>query len=231
MEVEVIRIEGEEKKRDKDTVAEEVFLAIHFNGKELVKLSCSPDNLKELSVGFVYSRGLIQSAGDIEKVELNEAKRSVHIDLKDGRTGRGGRGKAVKGAIRVPAAKISELMKSFQERSAIFKKTGGVHSAALSDGKNILVFQEDIGRQNALDKVIGEALLKNMKLRELIVLTTGRVSSEILFKIRKTGSPLIVSRSAPTDEAVRQARKWNMTLVGFARGGRMNIYSGGERII
>ena len=131
----------------------------------------------------------------------------------------------------INSEKITELMMAFEKKSTKFKKTGGVHSAALTDGINIFVFNEDIGRHNAIDKVIGEALYKNMNMEEFIVLTSGRISSDMMFKIQKIGSAVIISRSAPTSMAVRLADEWNVTLVGFARGYRMNVYTAKNRIL
>jgi FdhD protein len=136
----------------------------------------------------------------------------------------------IKSRIKFSANRIITLMSTFQKHSLAFKETGGVHSAALSDGKDILIFQEDIGRHNALDKVIGEALLKGVQMQELIVLSSGRISTEIVSKTAKMKVACLISRSAPTDQAIKLARELNLTLVGFARGKRMNVYSGTERI-
>jgi len=122
-------------------------------------------------------------------------------------------------------------MNSFQKMSLAFRETGGVHSAALSDGEHILVFKEDIGRHNALDKASGAALLKGINPKCLIVLISGRISSEIIGKAKRLGAPFVISRSAPTDQAIKIARATNITLIGFARGNRMNIYSGEKRVV
>ena len=103
-------------------------------------------------------------------------------------------------------------------------------TAAVADLKEILIFREDIGRHNAVDKVIGSALSKGILLEDKILFSTGRISSEIIFKTQKCKIPAIASRSAPTNQAVKLAKDLNITLVGFARGNRMNIYSNEERI-
>ena len=122
------------------------------------------------------------------------------------------------------------MVKKFQMKSELYKTTGGTHSAALSDGENILIFHEDIGRHNAVDKVIGDAFLQQIRLDDKILITSGRVSSEILLKVAKGGIPLLVAISAPTDMAVELANKLGITLIGFARGKRMNVYTHEERI-
>jgi len=105
-----------------------------------------------------------------------------------------------------------------------------VHSGAICSTAEILLFHEDIGRHSAVDKLLGEALAKRLNLADKLLLTSGRLSSEILLKAAKQSIPIIVSRSAPTALAIELALRLNVTLVGFARGNRMNIYSGAGRI-
>jgi FdhD protein len=113
----------------------------------------------------------------------------------------------------------------------VFKATGGVHSAALCEAKSILVFSEDIGRHNAIDKIFGECILKDIPTEGCLIITSGRVSSEILLKVARRNIPLLISKSAPTNLGVRLADDLGITLVGFARGRRMNIYTNGWRIM
>ena len=138
--------------------------------------------------------------------------------------------RAGEGKIRVGSSRISALMEEFRGRSELHRQTGGVHAAALADGEGLLVFREDIGRHNAVDKVIGAYLLQGNDFADKLLLSSGRLSSEILHKAAACGAPIVVSRSAPTDRCVALARERGITLIGFARGRRMNIYSGGERI-
>jgi FdhD protein len=132
--------------------------------------------------------------------------------------------------IRVASPYISTLMEEFRGRSELHRKTGGVHAAALADRDGLLVFREDIGRHNAVDKVIGACLPRSKDFGDKLLLTSGRLSSEILHKASACALPIVVSRSAPTDRCVALARERNITLIGFARGRRMNIYSGEQRI-
>jgi len=254
MKTDVLRIDKGKKENLKDIVTDEVFLTIHVNEKELLTLLCSPDNLKELSIGFLFSAGLINSLDDIENIFVNTKNMTSHITLKEKNIneniifkrvytsgcGRGmlfynvldlSRQKSVTKNSRFHSEKITELMRTFEKKSITYKKTGGVHCAALCDEENILAFCEDIGRHNAIDKVIGDTLYKNLNMEELIVLTSGRISSEVMFKVQKMGSAVIISRGAPTGLAVQLADKWNVTLVGFVRGHRMNVYTAKERIL
>jgi FdhD protein len=121
-------------------------------------------------------------------------------------------------------------MAEFRRRSELHRQTGGVHAAALADRNGLLVFREDIGRHNAVDKVIGAYLLAGNCFEDKLLLSSGRLSSEILHKAAACSVPILVSRSAPTDRCVALARERSITLIGFARGRRMNIYSRGERI-
>ena len=105
-----------------------------------------------------------------------------------------------------------------------------MHSAALCDNRDILVFAEDIGRHNAIDKIFGECILRDIPTDDRIVITSGRIPSEILLKVARRKIPIIISISAPTDLGVRLATDLGMTLIGFVRGKRMNVYTNGWRV-
>ncbi len=125
---------------------------------------------------------------------------------------------------------IFTLVSDFQHRSQVYRATGGVHSAALCDTKSILVFSEDIGRHNAIDKIFGECILKDIPTGGRIIITSGRISSEILLKVAKRNIPIIISKSAPTDLGVKLANDLGVTLLGFVRGKRINAYTNNWRI-
>jgi FdhD protein len=125
---------------------------------------------------------------------------------------------------------VLSLANDFQHHSEVYRATGGVHSAALCDSENILVFNEDIGRHNAVDKVFGECLLQDIPTDERIVVTSGRISSEILLKVAKRNIPILISKAAPTDLAIKLATDLGVTLLGFVRGKRINAYANDWRI-
>jgi len=229
MQTDILRINRDGRKKLRDTVTDEVSLTINLNGKELLTLLCSPSSLKELTAGFLYKAGIIKSINDIKSVVIDKRNMTSFVKIKknDGRMPKKKNSKDFK----MSAEKIMKLMNVFEKKSSAFKNTGGVHSAGFTDGKKILIFKEDIGRHNALDKVVGAALMKKLNMEKLVVFTSGRISSEIMFKVRKTGVCIIVSRGAPTDRAVKLAKEWNLTLAGFARGKRMNVYSAETRIL
>ncbi len=237
-----------------DVVVKEYALTIMLDGEEFITLLCTPSSLDCLAVGFLLSESIIKSKTDIKKVKVDEEKGIAEVNtfessiiakkLHGKRTMTTGCGKGstfynavdslnckqVSGAIELNAQTILELMKDFNKRSELFLNTGGVHSVALASGGGIIIFHEDVGRHNAMDKVVGEAALKDIELPDKIVLTSGRVSSEMLIKAAKGQVPVVVSRSAPTDLAVKLAKQLGITVIGFARGQRMNIYCNPERI-
>lgn len=127
--------------------------------------------------------------------------------------------------------KMFEFMRTNLDYSDVFKNTGGVHCVALCDSNEMLVVYEDVARHNALDKVIGESLMKGIFLKDKAVILSGRVSLEMILKAAKLEIPIIISKSAPTSLSVALAKRLNITLVGFVRGNKMNIYANGYRII
>lgn len=236
-----------------DVVAREFPLTIIFNDRELVTLLCSPADLKNLAVGFLTSEGLIASPSQIKKVLVDESRGVVRVetsgsDIKaeevfkrfiSSGCGRGAsfysaadvtESSRVQSSLAVTRAEITLLFREFQRKSDLYHSTGGVHSAALCDSEGIIVFSEDVGRHNAIDKIFGKCFLEGIPTDDRIVLTSGRISSEILLKVARRNIPLLASKSAPTDLGVRLARDLGVTLLGFVRGNRMNVYANEGRI-
>jgi len=132
--------------------------------------------------------------------------------------------------IKILASQVFFLMGGFIERSKVFKATGGVHGAALCEADNLLIFSEDIGRHNAIDKIFGECILKDITTDNRIIITSGRISSEILLKVARGNIPILISKAAPTNLGVRLADELGITLIGFVRERRMNIYANSWRV-
>ncbi|MGZ3595268.1 MAG: formate dehydrogenase accessory sulfurtransferase FdhD [Syntrophales bacterium] len=235
------------------SVSEEIPLTIEVNGSELVTLLSSPGDLENLVYGFLFNSGFIEEASDVKsliidrdrwKAAVKLAGEDLSPDMLFKRIYTSGCGKGVifhnpldvMNRVRLPDGftvdyrKIEEFMGIFQTKSPEHKETRGVHSSALADGKEILIFRDDIGRHNAIDKVIGEALRRGLELENKMILTSGRVSSEILSKLLRCRIPIIVAAGAPTNQAVKLAKNVNLTVVGLARGSIMCIFSGEERI-
>ena len=251
----ILQVTDQGRSRLEDTVVRESALTIFLNNQELVTVLCSPTSLEYLAVGFLLSEGLIKGKDDIKKIIVDDQRGIVQVEtekdfwsvsepsFKRLVTSAGGRGAPfynapdaqgqakVESDIEISAHELFALIDEFVQRSEVFKATGGVHSAALCDAKSILVFSEDIGRHNAIDKIFGECILKDIPTEGCLIITSGRVSSEILLKVARRNIPLLISKSAPTNLGVRLADDLGITLVGFARGRRMNIYTNGWRIM
>jgi len=218
-------------------------------------LLCSPTDLKYLAIGFLSSEGLVKSKDQIKKITVDAQRGVVRVETKENEefaselifkrfiTSGCGRGASfysvadvhgqakVESQIGISALEVFALVKEFQHRSKVYRATGGVHSAALCDTTSILVFAEDIGRHNAIDKIFGQCLLGDIPTDDRMIITSGRISSEILLKVAKRNIPVLISKSAPTDLGVRLANDLGITLIGFVRGSRMNAYTNGWRVV
>ena len=251
--VKIVRLTEEASVSVEDVVAREFPLTVILNDRELVTLLCSPADLKNLAVGFLTSEGLIASPEDIKRVLVDETRGVVRVETFEGKgevdevfkrfissgCGRGAsfysaadlNGMAkINSTLSISRAEVTSLFKDFQQRSELYRNTGGVHSAALCDAKSILVFSEDVGRHNAVDKIFGKCFLEGIPTDNCLVLTSGRISSEILLKVARRNIPLLASKSAPTDLGVKLANDLGITLLGFVRGRRMNVYANEWRI-
>lgn len=224
----ITRISRRKREKIKDIVVKEISLIIFRNGKRLKSLSCNPDKIKELALGFLYSQGKLNDLKDLKSLKWDEKKRIVKVEIPSPKELRLLK---VRSILKVKKESIFNLALAMEKRSKLFRATGGVHSACLTDRKKIILFSEDIGRQNALDKIIGESLLKNIPLQNKIILISGRITGETITKMVRAKIPIIISPGATTDLAVNLARRLGITVVGFVRGERMNIYSHEERII
>jgi len=252
--VEVLHVDRGGSGLRMEKAAREFPLTIMLNNEQLVTVLCSPGDLEALAVGFLFSEGMIRDREEVTGLALDSERGIVRIRTGTDKTvdgklfmkrvlttgcGRGmafysfadlDRRKKVISGLKVTPEEILALSRRFQGASELYRTTRGAHSAALCDNREILVFAEDIGRHNAVDKVIGRCLLDGRPVADRILITTGRISSEILFKAAGSGIPVIVSKSAPTDMGVELARELSITLIGYVRGGGMNVYAGEERV-
>ncbi len=250
----ILKVSGSSVEGAVDEVASELPVRLILNNQQLVTLLCTPSELEELAVGFLLSEGLLRERSAIKKLEFIESDAAIRIELTglpaewetlfEKRTISSGCGKGitftsykletdsrigVTGQI-VNLRGIRDLLSEFRNISKLYLATGGVHSAALSDGKSLLFFSEDIGRHNAVDKLIGKAFLQSVPVENKVLLTSGRVTSEIVTKAGRNRFPVLISRAAPSCMAISYAEDMGITLVGFARGDRMNIYTWPNRI-
>lgn len=249
------RVTREGKEDTEEMVTRELPLTIILNNRELITLLCSPNKLDYLTIGFLFSEGLIKDKNEIKKVLVDDRRGVVRVettnetDFSDDAlfkrvitSGCGGAGSFYRAAdiqnltkvqsqLQVSASEIFDLVNEFQHYSQMYKTTGGVHSAALCDNTSILVFADDIGRHNAVDKIFGECIIKGISTDDHVIITSGRIPSEIMLKVVKRQIPIIISVSAPTDLGVKLAADLGMTLIGFVRGKRMNVYTNGWRVV
>lgn len=231
------------------SVAHERPLTIILNNRELVTLLCSPSEQKALAVGFLVSEGLLKHKDDLQQVLVDERRGIARIQsaveiphtednlFKRFITTGCGRGATfyspvdVQEDIRVDAStiitvpQVFRLVSTFLRTSDMYRDTGGVHSAALCSTTELLVFMDDVGRHNALDKIFGRCLLEDMPSKGKLMISTGRISSEMLLKVAKRNVPIVMSKSAPTALGVHLAEKVGLTLIGFVRGRKMNVYT------
>jgi len=244
----IIKVTETDNSHVEDTIAEERRLRISVNGKEALKLYCSPVMVRELVVGFFMTEGIIQGNWCMERMTI-QYDEDILVDIPaEGRVSLEGgartsgcvggmtfdkplTGGMLKDEIKIDKDALREIFHDFQKRSELYNMTGCIHSAAMSDGKSILVLAEDIGRHNAVDKIIGYCVLESIPMQDKIMLVSGRLSSEMAGKCARWDIPIMVSRAAPTTLAVDIAEKHGITMVGFMRGRRLNIYTHPGRII
>lgn len=250
--LDIIRIAENLAVTVEDEIAREAALTIFLNDTELVTMLCSPAEERYLTAGFLAAEGLIETADDIISLLIDETRGIARVNtvthgeadhiwkrfISSG-CGRGATfysaadvsSPPVESSLMIDPFQIYRLMRAFQDQSEVFKSTGGTHAAALASGDMIELFSEDIGRHNAVDKVFGRCILENIETTDKLLLVTGRISSEILLKVARRGIPALISKSAPTDSGVKLADRLGITLIGFVRGHRMNVYSHAERVI
>ena len=230
-----------------DSVVREHAVSILVNGQKLVTLLCTLADIEYLAVGYLLSEGTLKQKDDIVAIRVNTEKGTVNIETGekadiscDGVIASSGwrgpiqkndvDGITISSNVRITPDAILSLVDTFVNRSQVFKETGGVHSAALCDINSILVFKEDIGRHNAIDKVFGNCCLDSIPTENSIFVTSGRISSEIALKIARRSVPVLVSKAAPTDSGIRIAQDTGLTLIGFARVDHFNIYANSWRV-
>lgn len=230
----------------------ERIVSIRANSKEIAKIHCSPYNLDELAVGFLLNDGLVDSFKNIKEVSADDKKLIVDISI-NGSVGfdvhdnnvihrTSGCGSVTRlferdeilplrknhdsNAATPDIQKIPMLMKEMLKNSELYALTGGVHCSALASLSNgLITLREDIGRHNTFDKLIGHIALNNLSPQGLAVLTTGRVSFEMMYKIILAQIPVVASLTAATDMAVDLAKEFGVCVMGYVRGSSYTLYT------
>ncbi|MCF6179509.1 MAG: formate dehydrogenase accessory sulfurtransferase FdhD [Geopsychrobacter sp.] len=222
-------------------------LRLVVNDRELTTLIASPHELDYLVTGFLRLQGLIETKEDLLLMGIcqKEGEAQVRIrgqlppKLRQVLTSGCGGGISFnlpEATVIAPStrrysfAQLQQAMSQLNRLAEAYSSHGGIHSAGVSDGKQILLYAEDLGRHNTLDRIAGEALQKRVDLRGLLLVTSGRISSEMAGKSSQLGIALLASRTSPTDMAVQLCEQAGMTMVGYLRGGRCEVYSHAERL-
>jgi len=239
------RIGPEGAREATDPVVEETPVTITVNGRQVATAMVSPVDLEEFATGFLFTEGIIKGTGEIDSIQVDQM--SVKVITKNllrvvgpRRTILSGCGGSssfldpaklpkVTSSFTVPAQEISRHMKDLME-SDIHRLTGGVHVVGLMGAGGEIARTLDIGRHNALDRVIGHALVHGIDLGQAYVLSSGRISSEMARKCLVAGIPLVASRGATTTLAVSLAEKNGLTVIGFVRAGGMTVYTNPDRV-
>ena len=247
---EMILFEGETATAGSGTVVAEKTLAISVNGKQLVQAQCMPCECEALSVGFLVAEGILRDRRELVGVSVDHKtmEADVTVDIPEERldqlegkmkiTSGCGRGVTIDNieevmdcgkpfnlAKMMSGEEVMRLGYEFNHHPGLYRETRCVHSAMLSDGKEFIYFAEDIGRHNAVDKVIGRAFLDDLNICELVLFCTGRFSFEMVAKAARVRIPIIISPAAATREAILLARRFHMALCGRVRKGSMRVYS------
>lgn len=245
---------GNELHYEEDVTIDESRLNLYLNGDKAISMMCIPKDQDAHAIGFLMSENVISSVDDISKLEISEDGLRVDISatinedsLENLYTEKtlvsgcgGGVTGNVEGGVEIPfnqtnfkidGTKILSEIAIFYKESELYKLTGCVHKAMIyltEDGTTVTA--EDIGRHNAIDKVMGKCRLKNYDTSKSVLFVSGRLSSEMVTKAVMHKIPIVVSRTAPTFLGVQTAHKHGVTLIGFARGKKMNIYTHKGRI-
>lgn len=235
-------------------VVREIPVNLRLNGREIITLLASDDALEYLAAGFLKAEGFVSRREDLLAIRVDPEARTVDVEannvdplaekLLERRAVTSGCGKGTTfthaldallarpaaAGPRVGAGQLRSLMHNLLRGSELYRQAGAVHSAALATSAEIVLFRDDIGRHNAVDKIHGECFLRGIPVADKILLTTGRISSEILVKAAKLGVAVLVSRSSPTDLALELAERTGITVVGQVRGGGLTVFTGNERV-
>jgi FdhD protein len=239
-----LRVKGERVEEITGEVVREQPLTVYVNGTRFLTLLCTPVKLEALVIGYLWMEMVIGEVGEIEALEVSPVDGRVDVslthpvDLPTERILTSGCGGGITfridhrlfprltSTLQVSPAQLSARMRDLFASAVMYKASRGIHGAALADAEGLLLTAEDVGRHNAVDKIKGEALLRGIPTVDRILLSTGRVSSEMLLKAARMGVPIIASRTSPTEMAVGLAEQLNVTVCGYVRPDGLNLYAG-----
>jgi FdhD protein len=230
-------------------VIEEGYVSIFVNGQELATIMATPREQDRLALGFLCNEGIIAGMEAVRAVHICPSGACVDVwlhrakfDLPRRRILTSGCGGGVtfqdlaetvtplESRLTFDPALLAQRLAEMQQRGSLYARARGVHTAALSNAAGLVAVAEDVGRHNTVDRLRGECLLRGLDPSDHVLLTTGRISSEMIGKAAHMGCPIVASRTSPTSMSVRLARQWNITLCGYVRRGRLNVYAHPERL-
>jgi FdhD protein len=232
-------------------VTQEALVRVHVDGQEFATLMCTPRDLDELALGFLRAEGVIHDMRAVRHVVVCPNGSCVEVWLRTGvelpaasrriiTSGCGGgltfddlseRHAPLNTPTTLSPVELLARMHDLYQAARLYAQTQGIHTSALSDGRQLLLVAEDIGRHNTVDRLWGQALKHDISTAGLVLLATGRISSEMLGKAAKMGLPIVASRTSPTSLSIRLAQAWNITVVGYARRDRLRVYTAPERLL
>jgi FdhD protein len=239
-----LRVRGGRAEEVVGEVVREQPLTVYVNGERFLTLLCTPVKLEALVVGYLWMERVVGEVEAIERVDIAPVDGRAEVWLRHPVTlptervltsGCGGGitfridhrlYPRLASRVRVGPEQLARLMKALFLAAEHYRVSRGIHGAALSDGARLLAVAEDVGRHNAVDKVAGEALLRGIPTADRLLLSTGRISSEMLLKAARMGVPLVASRTSPTEMAVALAEQLNITVCGYVRPEGLNLYAG-----
>ena len=239
-----------------EEVTGEAPCTVYINGEEFATVVCSPWEIEYMATGFLCSEGILRSREALGDMVVDHDAGVVHVQVdgyEDNVAGKVflkryinsccGRSRAsfyystdallckrVHSDTRISPERALELMDLAMNGSVMFKRTGGVHAGLVADARGVLSFHEDIGRNNVLDRMYGRCFLEGIGFSDKVVAFSGRVSSEIVLKMSKMGAPILVSHSAPSSLGLELADDLGITVIAFARGDRMTLFTHPERV-
>ncbi len=232
----------------KGEVVREQPLTLYVNGKKFITLLCSPLQLDCLVLGYLWLEKVIAGLDEVASLQISEVDGRAdvtltrEVELPSERILTSGCGGGITfridptlfpritSSIRVSPPKLFQRMKEFYLAATHYRASRGIHGAALTDGETLFVVAEDVGRHNAVDKIKGAALLQGIPTEGKILLSTGRISSEMLLKAARMEVPLVVSRTSPTEMAITLAEQLDVTLVGYLKPESFNLYTEGRAV-
>jgi FdhD protein len=210
-----------------EKIVKETTLTININGQHFATAMILATLEKEFITGNLFTQGVIHSVGDIASLALKN--NTAEVTLSEN-VCRNEKTQTIKSSLKVRHEDIFQCIRAIL-KSEVFAETEAVHSAGLFlDGKDPVCIAEDLGRHNALDKVIGRGLLQGIDFSRTLAASTGRQPSEMLYKCLNAGIPFIATKGVPTTLAIEIAEKGGITIAGLVRGSTMTVYSHTERI-